>query len=166
MLVLYGILLYLFFCKVVPFLLYPNYLRPGRVERYPALVDLARKLRGADREETLRNAYTYLREYHPSNHIIWKWESLKSLFLIGDFSTEPYLGKLSFLWCHTQNRLLKSLLVNSGHFEERDIRIGRMFFRNHNSPTFGFSVFIHQYALVDIGNKTVKADPFYGVFQI
>jgi len=159
-------LLYVLLLKALPFVLYPNYLFPGKVERYLTLVEYARKLRGSNREETLRNAFTYLREYYPSDHAIWKWESLKSLLLIGDFSTEPYLGKPSFLWCHTQNRLLKSLLVNSGHFREDEIRIGRMFFRNHNSPTFGFSVFIHQYVLVDLDNRTtVKIDPFYGIFE-
>ena len=159
-------LLYVLLLKVLPFVLYPNYLRSGKVERYPALVERARKLRGLNREETLRNAFTYLREYHPSDHAIWKWESLKSLLLIGDFSTEPYLGKPSFLWCHTQNRLLKSLLVNSGHFREDEVRIGRMFFRNLNSPAFGLSIFIHQYVLVDIDDRTtVKADPFYGIFE-
>ncbi|NTW45901.1 MAG: hypothetical protein HGB18_02475 [Candidatus Moranbacteria bacterium] len=56
--------------------------------------------------------------------------------------------------------------MNSGHFREDEVRIGRMFFRNHNSPTFGYSVFIHQYALVDFdGRTTVKADPFYGIFE-
>lgn len=165
MVLLLLFILYVLFLKALPFVLYPNYLLPGKVERYPALVLLSEKLRGKDRRETLENAFRYLREHHASDHAIRKWGNIRTLFLIGDFSTEPYFDRDCFLWCHTQNRLLKSILVNSGMFTEGDVRIGRMFWFNRNSPTFKFSVFIHQYALVDIGDAIMKADPFYGILQ-
>ncbi|NTW75893.1 MAG: hypothetical protein HGB34_03245 [Candidatus Moranbacteria bacterium] len=166
MILLYTLILYVLLLKVLPFVLYPNYLRSGKVERYPALVELSEKLRSKDRQETLRNAFAYLREHHASDGRIWKWKNLATLLLAGDFSTEPYIDKDCFLWCHTQNRLLKSLLVNSGHFREDEVRIGRMFFRNHNSPAFGLSIFIHQYVLVDLDDRTtVKVDPFYGILE-
>ncbi|NTV55086.1 MAG: hypothetical protein HGA16_01130 [Candidatus Moranbacteria bacterium] len=60
---------------------------------------------------------------------------------------------------------MKSILVNSGMFTEDQVTIGRMFWFNRNSPTFGFSVFIHQYALVDIGDAVMKADPFYDILE-
>ncbi|MEI7749859.1 MAG: hypothetical protein WCJ25_02545 [Candidatus Moraniibacteriota bacterium] len=124
---------------------------PGKVERYPALVELSEKLRGKDRRETLGNAFAYLREHHASDDKIWLRENLMTLLQIGDFSTEHYIDKDCFLWCHTQNRLLKSILVNSGMFTENQVMIGRMFFWNPDSPYRGISVYIHQYALVDIG---------------
>lgn len=160
-----SLIAYILTLKVLPFVLYPNYLLPGKVERYPALVELSQRLRGKDRRETLENAFAYLREHHASDHGIWKWGNIRALFFIGDFSTEPYFDRECFLWCHTQNRLLKSILVNSGMFTEGQVTIGRMFWFNRNSPTFGFSVFIHQYALVDIGDTLMKADPFYDILE-
>ncbi len=50
-------------------------------------------------------------------------------------------------------------------FTEDQVTIGRMFFRNHNSPTFGYSVFIHQYALVDFDGTVMKVDPFYDILE-
>ena len=94
--------LYILLLKVLPFVLYPNYLLPGKVERYPAIVALALELRGKDKRETLENAFAYLREHHASNDKIWKWKNLSTLFLVGDFSTEPYFDRECFLWCHTK----------------------------------------------------------------
>ena len=97
MILLYALILYVLLLKVLPFVLYPNYMLPGKVERYPALVALAAKLRDKDKRETLENAFAYLREHHASDDKIWKWKNLSTLLLIGDFSTEPYLNRDCFL---------------------------------------------------------------------
>lgn len=165
MLFIYIFISYILFFKVLPFVLYPNYLLPGKIERYLALVQLARSLRGKDKKETLENVFQYLRKYHRSEKTIWKWENLATLFWIGDFSTKPMLRKKCFLWCHTQNRLLKSLLVNSGIFDESEIKIGRMFFLNSKFPYQGISVFIHQYLLIYINGTIFKIDSFYDIFE-
>ncbi|NTV55085.1 MAG: hypothetical protein HGA16_01125 [Candidatus Moranbacteria bacterium] len=101
MILLYALILYVLFLKALPFVLYPNYMLPGKVERYPALVDFSERLRGKDRQETLENAFRYLREHHGSDDKIWIWENLITLLQVGDFSTEPYFDKDCFLWCHT-----------------------------------------------------------------
>jgi hypothetical protein len=165
MFLIYIIILYLLLLKVLPFVLYPNYLLPGKVEKYPSLVKLSMELRGKDKKETLENVFRYLRKYHHSEDKIWKWESLATLFWISDFSTQSMLEKKCFLWCHTQNRLLKSLLVNSKIFKESEIKIGRMFFYNPDPPYRGISIYIHQYALVEIDKTVFKADPFYNIFE-
>ncbi|NTV41203.1 MAG: hypothetical protein HGA61_02930 [Candidatus Moranbacteria bacterium] len=165
MFLIYIIILYLLLLKVLPFVLYPNYLLPGKVEKYPSLVKLSMEIRGKDKKETLENVFRYLRKYHHSEDKIWKWENLATLFWIGDFSTQSMLEKKCFLWCHTQNRLLKSLLVNSGIFDENEIKIGRMFFLNSKFPYQGISVFIHQYLLIYINGTIFKIDPFYNIFE-
>ncbi|HWQ60652.1 MAG TPA: hypothetical protein VN420_05940 [Candidatus Fimivivens sp.] len=87
MILLYALILYVLFLKALPFVLYPNYMLPGKVERYPALVELSERLRGKDKRETIENAFAYLREHHGSDDKIWIRENLMTLFRVGDFST-------------------------------------------------------------------------------
>jgi hypothetical protein len=157
MIYLFSILAaYLLFCKAWPYFLYPNYFRTGRVETYTELTDLARGLRGADRIQTLENVYGYMQRTYAGSNDVRALKSLVSLFHTGDFSTRKLLNVPQFLWCHTQNRLMKSLLVNTGMFDEDDIQIHRRFFR-----TF----FIHQWICVNVEDRTVMADPYYNVFS-
>lgn len=165
MIFLYILISYLLFLKLLPFILYPNYLLPGKIEKYPALIKLSKELKGCDKRETLEKAFRYLRGRHKSDDAIWRPENLKTLFLVGDFSTEAVLKKNCFLWCHTQNRILKSILVNSGMFTEKEIMIGRMFFFNPDPPYRGISIYIHQYVLIDIDGEVFKADPFYNILE-
>ena len=164
MIFLYILICYLFFLKLLPFILYPNYLLPGKIEGYPALIRVAKKLKGQDKQQTLSNIFQYLREKHSSDDKIWQWKNLATLFWVGDFSTQKVLEEKCFLWCHTQYRLLKSLLVNSGMFREDDVQIGRMFFFNSKFPYQGISIFIHQYLLINIDGIIFKIDPFYNIF--
>ncbi len=101
MILLYALILYVLLLKALPFVLYPNYLLPGKVERYPALVELSETLRGKDRKETLENAFAYLRKHHKSDDRIWIGKNLLTLLRVGDFSTKSYLDEDCFLWCHT-----------------------------------------------------------------
>ncbi|MEI7621016.1 MAG: hypothetical protein WCJ51_00610 [Candidatus Moraniibacteriota bacterium] len=137
----------------------------SKVENYPALITLANSLCGKNQQETLENTFQYLCKHHQSENAIWQWKNLATLFWVGDFSTQKVLEKECFLWCHTQNRLLKSLLVNSEMFNESDIQIGRMLFFNSKFPYQGISVFIHQYLLVRIDGTIFKVDPFYNIFE-
>ncbi|NTV55212.1 MAG: hypothetical protein HGA16_01795 [Candidatus Moranbacteria bacterium] len=93
MMLLYALILYVLFLKALPFVLYPNYMLPGKVERYPALVELSEKLRGKDRKETLGNAFAYLRKHHKSDDRIWIGKNLLTLLRVGDFSTKSYLAR-------------------------------------------------------------------------
>ena len=165
MIFFYILIGYLLLLKLLPFILYPNYLLPGKIEQYSSLIELSIKLRGVGKQQTLENAFQYLREKHASDDKIWRWKNLATLFWVGDFSTQAVLEKKCFLWCHTQNRLLKSLLVNSGMFRADDVQIGRMFFFNSKFPYQGISIFIHQYLLINIDGTIFKIDPFYNIFE-
>ena len=165
MIFVYLLISYLLLLKLLPFILYPNYLLPGKVEDYSALVQIAKKLKGQNKQQTLENVFQYLRQKHKSDDKIWRWKNLVTLFWVGDFSTQTVLEKNCFLWCHTQNRLFKSLLVNSGMLNKDDVKIGRMFFFSPDPPYRGISFYIHQYALVDIEGSIYKADPFYNILE-
>ncbi len=109
---------YLIFCKLWPYCLYPNYLLKSKVERYPELVELASGLRDNDTLRTVQNVHTYMRRTYTGHGDMFKIRSLLSVFKLGDFSTKEILGRKQFLWCHTQNRLFKSILMNTGAFQK------------------------------------------------
>ncbi|MDB5238406.1 MAG: hypothetical protein JWM46_676 [Candidatus Kaiserbacteria bacterium] len=154
--VLLSLAAYLFFCKLWPFVFYPNYLRKAKIETYPELTELAARLKGSDRVETLRSAYAYMQDTYTGYREIWRIKNLRTLIRIGDFSTEKILSRKQFLWCHTQNRLLKSILVHTGDFTEKEIVIKRVFDR---------SFFIHQWLSVQANKHIYTVDPHCGIFE-
>ncbi|MBI5457772.1 hypothetical protein HY971_03545 [Candidatus Kaiserbacteria bacterium] len=154
--ILYLFATYILFCKLWPYFLYPNYFLRSRIERYPELVELSSKLRGADALQTARNAYAYMRRTYTGYTDAFRIRSLLTVFQFGDFSTRELLNKKQFLWCHTQNRLLKSILVNTGDFSEGEVAIKRTFF-----PIF----FIHQWISLEVNGKKIKIDPHCGIFE-
>ncbi|MCE9541350.1 hypothetical protein K8R03_02200 [Candidatus Kaiserbacteria bacterium] len=146
---------YVLFCKAWPYFLYPNYFRPSRIEEYPELQLLARQLVGPNQSATLRNVYEYMRSTYTGSGSVLKTGSLLSVFRFGDFSTRGILGKRQFLWCHTQNRLFKSILMNTGMFPEKALRIRYRLFS---------SFFIHQWVEVEFSGEKFIIDPHYHVF--
>lgn len=56
--------LWICLCKLIPFILYPNYLIPSRVEDYSKMKNLARKLKSSKKEKTLQNVYNYFIKNH------------------------------------------------------------------------------------------------------
>lgn len=155
--ILYLFAAYILLCKLWPYFLYPNYFLKSKVERYPELVELSLNLRGADALQTAENAYAYMQRTYSGYTDAFKIRSLLTVFQLGDFSTNDFLNKKQFLWCHTQNRLLKSILVNTGHFKESDVVIKRKLF---------FIFFIHQWILLEVNGKKIKIDPHCGIFEI
>jgi len=154
---LYILAAYILFCKVWPYVLYPNYLRKSRVETYPELRELATRLRGEDKTHTLRNVYAYMQETYTGYGEILKINSLLTVFQFGDFSTNKILHRKQFLWCHTQNRLFKSILVNTGLFREDEIVVQRSIWS---------SFFIHQWICIDIGGRKIEIDPHYHLLEV
>ncbi|MEK7601407.1 MAG: hypothetical protein AAB480_02655 [Patescibacteria group bacterium] len=155
--VLYTLAIYLLFAKVWPYCLYPNYFLPSKIEQYPELTGLASGLRGNDKLQTVENVYAYIQRTYTGHADVFKIKSALSVFKLGDFSTKELPNKKQFLWCHTQNRLLKSILVNTGAFQESEILIQRRLF---------FSLFIHQWLALDVEGKKMKIDPYYGIFEV
>lgn len=147
---------YLFICKAWPYFLYPNYLSPSKIERYPELIALAHTLRASDKLQTARNVYQYMRRTYMGHERVIAPRSLLSIFWIGDFSTRSIFDRTQFLWCHTQNRLYKSLLIGTGLYSEDEIIIEHRYWR---------SVFIHQWVTLSIENMILTVDPYYDIFS-
>ena len=143
---------YIIFCKAWPYFLYPNYLLKSKVESYPELKELSARLKGIDKFQTIENVYRYMQQTYVGHKDVLNIESLLSVFKLGDFSTKELLNKTQFLWCHTQNRLFKSILVNTGTFSESEIVIKKYLWS---------SIFIHQGLLFEIESKTITVDPYY-----
>ncbi|MFA7309977.1 MAG: hypothetical protein WC050_03680 [Candidatus Paceibacterota bacterium] len=154
--IIYLLLAYLFFCKVWPYCLYPNYLLRSRIERYPELIKLASELRSADKYQTVENVYRYMQDTYTGHTDLLKVRSLLSVFQLGDFSTKEMIDKNQFLWCHNQNRLFKSILVNTGMFADDEIQIKRRLVR---------SFFMHQWLSLEFDGKRITVDPYYGIFK-
>jgi hypothetical protein len=147
--------LWIFLCKVIPFILYPNYLIPSKVEKYSKIKNLSRRLKSVKKEKTLENIYNYFVKNHRGKSELNSIQDYLTLLEVFDFKTEKILGKKRFLWCHTQNRMFKSILINTGQFKPKEVRIQRIFFK---------STFIHQYLLVTVGKKVIKIDPVYKIY--
>jgi hypothetical protein len=148
---------YILFCKAWPYFLYPNYFRKSKIESYPELKELASSLKSGDKLQTLKNVYVYMCSTYTGYSEIWKIPNLLTVFELGDFPTKEILNKKQFLWCHTQNRLFKSILVNTGEFSEGEIKIKKLLLR---------SFFIHQWLSFDINGETITVDPHCGVLEI
>ena len=146
---------YILFCKAWPYFLYQNYFLPSRIEEYPELQQLARSLVGPNQSATLRNLYEYMQSTYAGSGSVLKTDSLRSVFRFGDFSTRSILGKRQFLWCHTQNRLFKSILMNTGLFSEEVVKIRYRLFS---------SFFIHQWIEILLPGEKIIIDPHYHIF--
>lgn len=152
----YFLLIYIIFCKIWPYFFYPNYLRKSKIENYSELRELSSKLRGDSKLQTVENVYGYMQKTYSGNDDVLKPRNLLSVFSLGDFSTKNILNKKIFLWCHSQNRLFKSILVNTGIFQENDIAVQRRLFT---------SFFIHQWLVMNIDGKKIEIDPYYDIFN-
>jgi hypothetical protein len=98
-----------------------------------------------------------MQQTYSGNNDVLKVKNLLSVFNFGDFSTKSILNKKIFLWCHNQNRLFKSFLVNTGLFNENDVVIQKRLFT---------SFFIHQRLEIDIDDKKIEIDPYYNIFNL
>lgn len=147
---------YLLFCKIWPYFLYPNYSRKAKVEKYPELVELSLRLKGDDQAQTFENVHEYMQQTYSGQKEVFKVKNLLSVFRFGDFETSELLDKKQFLWCHTQNRLSKSLLVGSGTFKESDVVVRKRLFT---------SFFIHQWLVVSVDDREIVIDPYYNIFN-
>lgn len=154
--VFYLLVAYIIFCKVWPYCFYPNYLMKSRIENYTELIRVASKLKNIDKLQTIENVYKYMQQTYVGHNAVLKIRNLLSVFKLGDFSTKEILDQKQFLWCHTQNRLFKSILVNTGTFKENEILIQKSLWD---------SFFIHQRLFFKLNGKRIIVDPYYGMFE-
>ncbi|MFA5917301.1 MAG: hypothetical protein WC850_03665 [Candidatus Gracilibacteria bacterium] len=156
MLYLYIFSSYLLFCKLLPYFVYPNYFKKSKIENYLELIQLSSELKGKNKIETIENIYEYFKNTYSGKNKVLKLKNLLTVLYIGDFKTNNILSKKVFLWCHTQNRLFKSILVNTKMFKESEIITQKRYF---------ISIFIHQWLYIKLEDKEVKIDPYFGIFE-
>lgn len=155
--ILFAFLIYILFCKIWPYFLYPNYFKKSKIENYSDLKKIALSLKSSNKEQTIRNVYNYMTKIYSGNVNVLNLKNLFTVFNMGDFSTREILNNPQFLWCHNQNRLFKSILVNTNQFSENKIIIKKRYF---------ISFFIHQWIYIKLQNKEFIIDPYYLKFDV
>lgn len=153
----YTLFAYVLICKIWPYFAYPNYFKKSKIENYPEIQKLATRLKRNGKKQTIESIYNYMVTTYSGYDQVNNFKNLLSIFYIGDYSTKNILHQKRFLWCHTQNRLLKSILINTGLFTENEIIIKRKFLK---------SFFIHQWIEIILNNQIIIIDPYYKVFKV
>ncbi|MDZ7798088.1 MAG: hypothetical protein U5L76_00550 [Patescibacteria group bacterium] len=138
---------------IFPYIIFPNYLIKPKIKSSNGIRKVAKKLKSKNKEKTIRNVYDFLIKQYEGHRKIISINSLKQLF---KYNVDELLKNKQFLWCHSQNLILKTLLINTGHFKENDIRI---------KWTITKRLTIHQYIEIRKNNSLYKLDPFYEQFR-
>lgn len=145
------ILILIYFCLffLIPLLILPNMLiiKP-KIRITNKIKRIVYKLRSKNKEKTLINVFDYIKK-HYSNE-------LYNLFILANrhfyYDVDKLVDKKMFLGCHVQNLVLRTLLLATGQFSEKDLK--KKIIMNE----FGF---LHQYYIVNAGNSIFKVDPFH-----
>ncbi|MAG39767.1 hypothetical protein CMI41_02265 [Candidatus Pacearchaeota archaeon] len=170
--IIYLILVYILVFKLVPFVIYPNYLLGSKVENYPAMRRLSKRLTERTRLETFENVYRYVKKNYSGGSEGLNPRNWLELLNIGDFSTESMLRRKGFVWCHNQNRIMRSLLINTGKFKEEDIKVKYSFWqtkllgKTRPSSYLWKWIATHQWLEIKLNGKMVFVDPFYRICDI
>jgi len=147
------VLIYLFLVFLVPLLFFPGFLKEVEVQKTEKLKEIAEGLRTEEREKTLENIFNYVQVKYSES------KGYKLFILLNrHFYTdvEKFIDKEQYLPCHVQSLILKTLLINTGQFQEED------FEKKIKITPFGI---IHTYYIVTIDDKRFYADTYYGVLE-
>jgi len=148
MIFLYVILAYLFIVFVVIRLVVPNlgFKRKPIPKNIPE--ELSKTIDRLNTEATsdenyLELAYKYVTTKHTGGHI-------RTLTNFWKAFLDPLCSKSKFMHCAGQNYLLRTLLIKSGRFEEKNIKIVIRF----------LDFFMHQYSKIKVNGKIIDVDPW------
>lgn len=144
---------------IILFMILPSFVLPGfyfiKVDEQntPLIKETANELKLETKEETLRNIYNFqIDNYNGAN------QRYKFILNYGIFSQNVdkfLLDKGRFMACHQHNKMTKELLLNTNQFSNEDIET-KIALR---------PVSIHQYLIVNTGDKKFKIDPFYKILE-
>ncbi|MCR4285192.1 MAG: hypothetical protein NUV97_04080 [archaeon] len=151
--ILIFLVFYFFLFFVLPLILLPGFIGKREIEKSPKLSLIAKKLRGRNKEETLKNVFNYVQKTYSSERPFLLILLHKHFYR----RITRLIGKKQFLPCHIPSLVLITLLVNTGQFSKEDLK------RKTQMSLFGF---IHQYYLIKIGRIIFKADPFYNILRL
>jgi len=148
------IILWFLLATVISYLVIPNQFVETSVLRTREIKRLARKLKGKTPEKTLRNVYNYVVKTYVGHKKRYKVLILPRLFArdIGKLLDKKNL----FLACHVQNKIIITLLMNTGQFERRQIK------RKQSVTRF---LTIHQDLIVNTGKAKYSLNPFSEEFK-
>ena len=147
--------LWIFVFIIAPFFVITEEFIEKRLRHTGTSKKIAKKLKGNTKEQTLRNVYKYVNNHFYGEGHIFDSNAVPEFFDLG-IDHRLLLRKKRFLWCSNQVALLSSLLINSGHFTKEDVSLGRNLGKQTNA---------HFYSIVKVGNKKIKVDTYYNIFQ-
>jgi hypothetical protein len=155
------ILAWIIFAIIIPYIYLPNFLFKEKIESSKEIKLIAKKLIARNKEETLKKVYHYVSIHfqdYKQEFDLKNLDKFYELFKLHNYSVKRLLSfkHKEFMWCYAQVKVILSLLRNTGKFSDKDLRIKIVL-----SPYFS----IHQYALIKIGNKKIKVDPFYRIHK-
>lgn len=145
--------IYLFLVFLVPLLFFPGFLSDIEIQKTENLMNLAEEFKADNKEETMKNVFNYVDEKYE------KSSGYKIFILLNrHFYTdvEKYIDTEGYMPCHIQTLILKTLLINTGQFQEEDFEKKIIIMPEG---------LIHRYCLVKIDDKTFKVDPYYGILK-
>lgn len=145
---------YFAFSVIIPFFIIPNLTFINKIPENKRLKKFAKKFKERNKEKTIKNVFNWLIKNYKG-----KEERHKvSLFAPKVFmhNIEKIIKRKQFLHCHVQNRVLMTLLINTGQFCEKD------FEKKLEITNFGV---IHQYLIIKINNEKFKVDPFMRILE-
>ncbi len=152
-LVFITVLVYFFLMFVIPFLFFPGFLRDVKIQKTNKLVGIAEKFRTKEKEKTLKNVFNYVEKTYADSRGYKLFILLNRHFYT---NVENLINKKQYLPCHVQSLILKTLLINTGQFQEGDFK------KKITIMPLGI---IHRYGLIKVGNKKFKADPYFNILK-
>jgi len=152
--IIFIVLVWFFLANVLGYILLPNFLFKTRIRKNKELEKVANKLKSKNKKETLKKIYDYVNSRYFGVEQKFKLIIIPRLFRL---DIENLLKEKNlFLACHVQNNIIRTLLINSGQFKEKDIQ--------KRGGLTGWLT-IHQYLKVRVDKKMFKIDPFYNIFK-
>jgi len=146
---------YFLFSVIIPYFIVPNlHIIKLGIQKTKKLRNFSLKFRAKNKKKTLKNIFDYVIQNFSGQEE--KYKVIILPYKIMYYDVEKIIGKKQFLHCTIQNRIIMTLLINTGQFSEKDF-----------IKKLGFSDFgtIHQYLVVKLNGKKFKIDTFYRIFK-
>lgn len=147
--ILLIIVIYFLISFFIPLFILPNYLifKPKHKITNQKLKEEAKILsKIKDKAAVLKSAVDFVtKRYCPSGPIIFLFH-LPRLFWN---NPNKIIEREGFAYCHVQNLMLKTILIESGKFNEAEIK-----------TKINFTLVIHQYLQIKIKDRWIDVDPW------
>jgi hypothetical protein len=143
LIILYVFVVWILLRLIVPHLGFSREPIPESIpQELKEMIDLYHQS-SKDNFEFLQQAYKYVTSKYTGSRG-------KTIFQFWRAFGDVYTKSEGFLPCNGQNFLLRTFLVKSGRFSEKDIKI----------KTIPLNLFLHQYLQVKVGERWIDVDPW------